>query len=84
MDEGLLGLVTGNGKDLPTSYTVSGNVVSQHIDTTGAAFPVVAYAQYGCGFGWCSAYFDKRETRDLSTGAVAAAGGATAACGISG
>jgi hypothetical protein len=31
-----------NGKNLPTSYSVSGDVVTQHVDPKGAAFPVVA------------------------------------------
>ncbi len=73
-----------NGKNLPTNYTVSGNVVTQHVDTRGATFPVVADPQYGCGVGWCSVYFDKRETHDVATGGIAALGGATAACGVGG
>ncbi|MBB6406713.1 hypothetical protein [Arthrobacter sp. AZCC_0090] len=40
-----------NGDSLRTSYSVSGNVITQHVDTKGAAFPVVADPQYGCGFG---------------------------------
>lgn len=34
--------VDANGKSLPTSYEVSGNVVRQIINTEGAAFPIVA------------------------------------------
>jgi hypothetical protein len=54
-----------NGKNIPTGCTTSGNVVTQHVDTKGAAFPVVADPQYGCGVGWCSVCFDKRKRMTL-------------------
>jgi len=38
------------GKSLPTSYTVKGNHIVQDVDTTGAAFPVVADPHIS--FGW--------------------------------
>lgn len=71
-----------NGKNLPTSYSVVGNRITQHVDTKGATFPVVADPQYGCGVGWCSVYFNRAETHDIATGGIAALGGATAACGV--
>ena len=31
-----------DGKNLPTSYTLDGDQLTQHVETTGAVFPVVA------------------------------------------
>jgi hypothetical protein len=31
-----------NGKKLPTSYTVNGPKITQHVNTNGAAYPIVA------------------------------------------
>lgn len=31
-----------NGKKLPTSYTVNGSKITQHVNTSGAAYPIVA------------------------------------------
>ncbi|WP_284752809.1 hypothetical protein [Arthrobacter sp. efr-133-R2A-120] len=31
-----------NGKKLPTSYTVNGSKITQHVNTNGAAYPIVA------------------------------------------
>ncbi|GAA5199427.1 hypothetical protein GCM10023346_39110 [Arthrobacter gyeryongensis] len=31
-----------NGKELPTSYTVNGSKITQHVNTNGAAYPIVA------------------------------------------
>ncbi|WP_148285559.1 hypothetical protein [Microbacterium sp. B24] len=72
------------GKQLPTSYTVSGNVITQNIDISNASFPVIADPSYGCGVGWCSIYFNRSETHDWATGGVLALGGAAAACGLGG
>jgi|GEM_PF-6769053 len=42
--------VDAAGKDLPTSYTFAGGVLTQKVDTTGATFPVVADPTYTRGF----------------------------------
>jgi hypothetical protein len=73
-----------NGVSLPTSYTVSGNTVTQHVDTTNAVYPIVADPSLGCGIGWCSIYFNKSETKDWATAGIVALGGAVAACGLAG
>lgn len=73
-----------NGVSLPTSYEVDGNVVTQHVDLAGAAFPVVADPQAGCGIGWCSIYFNRSETHDIATAGFIALGGAAAACAVGG
>lgn len=39
-----------NGKELPTSYTAKGDVLTQSVDSTGAAFPVVADPSVQLGF----------------------------------
>ncbi|KUM34694.1 hypothetical protein [Arthrobacter sp. EpRS71] len=66
------------GKELPTHYTVNGNTITQHVDTTGAQFPVVADPTTGCGFGWCSVYFNRAETNGIAAGGAVAAGAACA------
>jgi len=72
------------GNDLSTTFTVDGNTITQHVDTTGATFPVVADPQQGCGIGHCSIYFNKSETKDIGSAGLTALGGATAACAFGG
>ncbi|WP_284988193.1 hypothetical protein [Arthrobacter sp. efr-133-TYG-120] len=36
------GQLDSNGKKLPTSYTVNGPKIIQHVNTNGAAYPIVA------------------------------------------
>ncbi|VXC31896.1 hypothetical protein MICRO8M_90082 [Microbacterium sp. 8M] len=69
-----------NNRDLPTSYSVEGNNITQHIDTTGAAFPVVADPSSECGVGWCSAYFNRTETKQIAAGGPLAATLISGAC----
>ncbi|MFJ8896797.1 hypothetical protein ACIRCZ_19600 [Leifsonia sp. NPDC102414] len=76
--------IDADGRPLPTIYTINGTTLTQHIDTAGARFPVVADPSYGCGVGWCSLYFNKSETRDIATSGFTALGGAAAACAIGG
>lgn len=73
-----------DGVSLPTSYSIEGNVVTQHVDLAGASFPVVADPQSGCGIGWCSIYFNRSETHDIATAGFIALGGAAAACSVGG
>lgn len=76
--------VDAKGKQLPTSFTVEGNVLTQHIDTRGATFPVVADPQFGCTVVQCSIYWNHSETHDWATAGILALGGAAAACGLAG
>lgn len=57
-----------HGKSLPTSYSVSGNVITQHVSTAGAAFPVVADPHYTWGWISGTVYFNHAETKDLAAG----------------
>lgn len=43
--------VDANGTRLPTSYTLNGAALTQHVDTTGAAYPVVADPAVTVGVG---------------------------------
>ncbi|MFK0071678.1 hypothetical protein [Arthrobacter woluwensis] len=54
------------GKQLPTSYAVQGNVITQKVNHQGAQYPVVADPSYGCGIGWCSMYFNRQETNNIA------------------
>lgn len=75
-----------DGKQLPTSYTVvpGSNIVTQHVDTTGAAFPVTADPSTGCGVGWCSVYFNRAETKAIAAGGPAGTAALTAGCALIG
>ncbi|MDQ0707936.1 hypothetical protein QFZ52_000588 [Arthrobacter woluwensis] len=70
-----------NGKDLPTSYSIAGNVVTQIVQHRGAAYPVVADPETGCGIGWCSIWFNRSETGALAQGGAAAQTIFSVACG---
>ncbi len=65
-----------HGKSLQTSYKVSGNVVTQYVNTAGAVFPVIVDPHYTWGWISGTVYFNRRETRDLAfgLGGLAAAG----------
>lgn len=65
-----------HGKSLQTSYKVSGNVVTQYVNTAGAVFPIIADPHYTWGWVSGTVYFNRQETRDLSfgLGGLAAAG----------
>ena len=43
--------VDANGKKLPTAYTLDGHVVTQHVETAGATFPVIADPAVTVGLG---------------------------------
>lgn len=60
------------GKAMPTSYTVDGTRLTQHVDTVGAAYPVIADPQFTWGWVTGTIYFNKPET------ALAAVSGAYA------
>ncbi len=67
------------GKNLPTHYTLDGHRVTQHVDTAGAIFPVVADpdVKYNCGFSSCNGTFSRWYTKNVlqpSISGVTAAG----------
>lgn len=76
------------GRSLPTNYSVEGNTLVQHVDTTGAQYPVVAdpwiagWGWYGCCTAVVYVEWSKSETHNLQAamgqGVAAAAG---VACG---
>lgn len=72
--------IDASGRALATWYEVDGNVITQHINTNNARFPVIADPSAECGIGWCSVYFNRSETHDIATARLAALGGAVAAC----
>ncbi|MEE1788636.1 hypothetical protein PUR71_37900 [Streptomyces sp. SP17BM10] len=57
------------GRPLPTSYTVDGDTVTQHVDTRGAAFPVVADPHYTWGWITGTVYFNRNETSHMASDA---------------
>ncbi|MFE0461409.1 hypothetical protein ACFW1A_19390 [Kitasatospora sp. NPDC058965] len=63
-----------DGRALPTSFTVDGDTVTQHVDTRGAAFPVVADPHYTWGWITGTVYFNKSETAHMAANAGFAAG----------
>jgi hypothetical protein len=54
------------GRSLPTSFTVIGNVITQHINTHGAAFPVVADPKWTWGIITGTLYFNRSETQYIA------------------
>ncbi|MDI2130525.1 hypothetical protein [Yinghuangia seranimata] len=54
------------GRSLPTSFVVSGNTITQHIDTRGAAYPVVADPHWKWGIVTGTLYFNRAETRYIA------------------
>jgi hypothetical protein len=57
------------GKSLPTSYTLNGDQLTQHIDTAEATYPVVADPHYTGGWVSGTIYFNKTETKLFLVGA---------------
>jgi hypothetical protein len=53
------------GKSLPTSFSWDGQRLTQHVNTAGAVFPVVADPHYTWGWVTGTIYFNRRETANL-------------------
>ena len=74
------------GAALPTSYSVSGNVLTQTVTHAGAVYPVIADPRVRCDSLWCTLELTRNETRALAAnvlnvgGACAIFGGAAAVC----
>lgn len=58
--------VDATGKSLPTSYTVQGSTLTQHVDLAGAVFPVVADPTVACDLFFCTVEFDKADTKNAA------------------
>jgi len=68
------------GASVPTSYSVSGNILVQSVTHEGAAYPVVADPRVRCDSLWCTLELSRGETRSLA-GGVLNVGGACAIFG---
>jgi hypothetical protein len=68
------------GAAVATSYSVSGNILSQSVAHQGAAYPVVADPRVRCDNLWCTLELSRGETRSLA-GGVLNVGGACAIFG---
>ena len=62
-----------SGRSLPTSYRLVGSTIVQHVNTTGAKFPVATDPHYTWGWVTGTVYFNRQETRTLAIGAAVAA-----------
>ena len=51
------------GTFLPTRYSVDGTTLTQHVDTAGATYPVIADPQITWGWITGTIYFNKAETK---------------------
>jgi hypothetical protein len=64
------------GKNLPTSFTLNGSTLTQHVNTTGAQYPVTADPHYTWGWISGTVYFNRSETikAAVSTAFIAGVG----------
>jgi hypothetical protein len=62
--------VDASNRSLPTAYTVSGDTITQTVDTAGARFPVVADPHYTWGWVTGTVYFNKSETQKIAASAA--------------
>jgi hypothetical protein len=69
--------VDADGMAVPTSFEIRGNTLRQHVEHRGAAYPVGADPQYTWGWVTGTAYYSRRETKDMMSwtyGATVVAG----------
>jgi len=62
------------GAALRTSYSVSGNILTQSVEHAGAAYPVVADPRLRCDSLWCTVELTRGETRSLAANVLYAGG----------
>lgn len=55
-----------NGAEVATSYSVSGNILTQTVEHRGAEYPVVADPRIRCDGLWCTAELSRAETRQVA------------------
>jgi hypothetical protein len=58
------------GAAVPTSYSVEGNILTQTVTHSGAAYPVVADPRARCDGLWCTLELTRNETRLLAANAL--------------
>jgi len=68
------------GADIATHYTVSDNVLTQHVDHSGATYPVVADPRFVCSGIFCTLELSRADTQKLANN-VLGVGGACALMG---
>lgn len=56
------------GAALPTSYSVSGNILTQNVTHAGAVYPVVADPRVRCDSLWCTAELTRADTQKAAAG----------------
>jgi type II secretory pathway pseudopilin PulG len=59
-----------NGAQVPTSYSVTGNIVTQTVQHAGAAYPVVADPRVRCDGLWCTLELTRHETALMADNAL--------------
>jgi hypothetical protein len=62
--------VDAGGAAVATSYSVSGNILTQRVEHAGAAYPVVADPRLRCDGLWCTNELTRHETRLLAANAL--------------
>jgi hypothetical protein len=70
--------VDATGLAVPTEFEIVGNTLRQHVQHQGAAYPVMADPQYTWGWVTGTAYYNRRETKNMTTLAY----GATVVAGL--
>ena len=73
--------VDATGTDIPTSFTVDGTTLTQHVEHAGAAYPVNADPVLDWGYLSGTVYFNRNETYRASTETAYIALALGAACG---
>jgi hypothetical protein len=62
------------GAALPSSYSVSGNVLTQSVTHAGAAYPVIADPRVRCDSLWCTLELTRAETRGVAANVLSLGG----------
>lgn len=73
-----------NGAAVPTWYSVDGNVLTQHVEHAGAAYPVVADPRLTCDALFCTVVLSRSETQTVASHGGTAAAIMGAACALLG
>ena len=62
------------GAALPSSYSVSGNILVQSVSHAGAAYPVIADPRVRCDSLWCTLELTRAETRGVAANVLSLGG----------
>lgn len=74
--------VDATGKNLPTSYSIDGNVLRQDVNLRGATFPVVADPRTACDPLFCTVEFNRSETKTIADNGWQATGVISLGCAL--